>query len=220
MTSKRTFFLLAFLLLLTVAGMVGGAYAINSALSQRSSKLVALKAQSQALDQEQLTLNNTKKEIQKYAGLEQIVSTVVPQDKDQAEAVREIANLAAENNVILGAITFPTSTLGSGLTSVPSTSTAATPAPAPTAVNLNSTANKLSQLSPVKSIPGVYALTITVQSSSKETEFPLYSNFLNYLQALEKNRRTSEITGISISPDTRNPNQLSFTLTLEDYIKP
>lgn len=220
MTSKRTFFLLAFLLLLTVAGMVGGAYAINSTLSQRSSKLVALKAQSQALDQEQLTLNNTKKEIQKYAGLEQIVSTVVPQDKDQAEAVREIANLAAENNVILGAITFPTSTLGSGLTSVPSASTAVTPAPAPTAVNLNSTANKLSQLSPVKSIPGVYALTITVQSSSKETEFPLYSNFLNYLQALEKNRRTSEITGISISPDTRNPNQLSFTLTLEDYIKP
>lgn len=216
MSSKRMFFLLAFLMVVLMGGMVGGAYAINSMLSKRSTQLVALKARSQALDQEQLTLNNTKKEIQKYSGLEQIAATVVPQDKDQAEAVREIANLAAANHVILGAITFPTSTLGSSLTGATSTTTTG---PAPP-VNLNSTANKLSQLTPVKNIPGVYALTITVQSSSNESQFPLYNNFLSFLQSLEKNRRTSEITGISITPDTKNPDQLSFTLTLEDYIKP
>jgi len=217
MTSKRLFFILLSLVGLIIIGMIGGAYEINSLLSSQSNKLIGLKAQSQALDQEQISLVKAKSDIKKYSGLEQITQTVVPQDKDQAEAVREIVNLAGANSISLGSITFPASTLGG--TSILSGAGASTsPAVSSPAVNSNSPATKLSQLISVKNIPGVYELTITVQSDSNST-VP-YNEFISFLSGLEHNRRTSQVSSITLTPDLKIPGNLSFNLTLEDYIKP
>src|SRR5665213_1423335 len=110
--SKRLNLALIGLVVLLLAGLAGGAYGANALLSSKADKLTTLKAKSQALAQEQLSLIAAKKDVKTYASLEQIARSVVPEDKDQAEAVREIVNIAAANSVSLASITFPASTLG------------------------------------------------------------------------------------------------------------
>src|SRR5438105_3846240 len=131
MNSKRLHMILVASIILLLVGLVAGAYGVNSLLTKRADKLTNLKAKSQALAQEQVSLNQAKKDIKKYADLEKIAGAIVPEDKNQADAVREIVNIAAANNVNLAAINFPASTLGNTPTGAPVTAT--TPAPAPAA---------------------------------------------------------------------------------------
>jgi hypothetical protein len=214
MTSKRLYFGLLTVIGLLLIGLLAGVYGTNRLLSSEANTLTGLKAKSQALTEQQEGLASAKKDIQKYASLEAITKAVVPQDKNQAEAVRELANIAAANNVSLGTITFPSSTLGTATTGTATTGTAT---PVPVAAS-NSPSNTLSQLLPVTGIPGVYQLTISVASDSNR---PVqYNAFINFLAALEQNRRTAQVTSISLTPTTANPNYLTFTLNLNEYIKP
>lgn len=208
MNSKRLHWVLLGVIGLLLIGLVGGAYGINSVLTEKANKLIAQKAKSQALVQEQQALVKAKKDIAKYSDLEKITRTVVPEDKTQAEAVREIVNIAGNNSVSLGAITFPASTLGGGPVGTVAPSAAASAA----------AGSALSQLQAVKSIPGVYQLIITVAS---DTNRPVsYSNFINFLSDLEHNRRTAQVSSIALQPDVNNRNNLTFNLTLTEYIKP
>ncbi|HSX47531.1 MAG TPA: hypothetical protein VLF63_02035, partial [Patescibacteria group bacterium] len=107
MTSKQVFMVLTSVILLLVIGLGVGAYSINSMLAKQSDELTSLKATSQALSTEQNILKRDKKDIKNYASLNQIAKAIVPQDKNQAEAVREIVNLATKNGITLASITFP-----------------------------------------------------------------------------------------------------------------
>jgi hypothetical protein len=198
--------------------MLVGAYEINSVMGNRSNKLVGLKAKDQALNQEQLQLSNAKKEVAKYSDLQKITQTIVPEDKDQAEAVREIVNIAGANGISLASVTFPASTLGgtSAGSAAAGSSSGAGASSAYVAPNPN--AGKLSQLQPVKNIPGVYDLQITVQSDANNPVS--YPSFIGFLSDLEHNRRTAQISSINLQPTTKNPNLLTFTLILNEYIKP
>jgi hypothetical protein len=212
MSAKKLYFGMLALIGLLLVGLAAGAYGTNTLLSGKAMTLTNLRAKSQAQAQEQTSLLQAKKDVATYGSLEQIAEQIVPEDKDQAEAVREITNIAATNSITLSSITFPASTLGitPGATSTSTT----------TVVNNAATArsSELSQLTPVPSIPGVYALTIAVQS---DTVHPVsYSSFINFLAALENNRRTAQVVSINIVPDTTNPNLLSFNLNLNEYIKP
>ncbi len=216
--SKRLYFVLIALIGLLLFGLVAGAYGANRLLTTRAAKLTNFKAESLALDQQQLSLATAKKEVKTCVSLRQIAQSVVPEDKDQAEAVREVVNIAGANGINLGAINFPASTLGSSAVGT-TNGTASTPA-APTLqpASPNSKTTKLSQLLPVKNIPGVYDLQITVQGDPNK---PVqYNSFVNFLTALEHNRRTAQISAITLQPSTTNPNLLVFTLTLNEYIKP
>lgn len=215
MTAKRLHLTLIVVIILLFGGLIGSAYAINSALIAKSTKLTALKAKSKALALENLSLQKAKKDIKKYAGLNSIAKVIVPEDKDQALAVREIVNIAARNGVRLSAINFPSSTLGqapAGVAGAAAGAAAAKPIP------VNSKTTALSQLIPVKSIPGIYQLSITVIGDSNN---PVrYSEFTNFLKALENNRRTAQVNSITLAPDAKNPDRLTFTLTLNEYIRP
>lgn len=214
MNSKRLNRIFAGLIVLLLIALGGGVYGANKLLGQKADHLTGLKAKSQALDQEKVELKKAKQDIEKYAQLEKIAQSVVPEDKNQAEAVREIVNIAAANNVKLASISFPASTLGTAPTSAKSSQAAAVPA----TPNPNSPASKLSQLQPVKSIPGVYLLQIIVTGDPNQ---PVrYDKFIGFLQALEHNRRTAQVSDITLQPNTNNPNLLSFTLTVNGYIKP
>jgi hypothetical protein len=217
--SQRLYFVLISLIGLLLIGLLAGTYGANQLLTARTVKLTNLKAENLGLNQEQLSLAAAQKEVKTYAGLQQIAQSVVPEDKDQAEAVREVVNIASANNVSLGAINFPASTLGSTPAgAVSGTATAPTANPATKSANLNSKTTKLSQLLPVAHIPGVYDLQITVQGDANK---PVqYNSFVNFLTALEHNRRTAQISAITLQPSTGNPNLLVFTLTLNEYIKP
>lgn len=219
MSSKRLFYILLGAIGVLLIALLGGVYVINNLLAGKANNLTSLKAKSAALSEEQQTLSKAKQDIKKYTGLQKITQSIVPEDKNQAEAVREIVKIAATNNVSLAAINFPASTLGNA----PTTPASASPAPA-TTTSAGSSSSKpssrggLSQLLPVKNIPGVYQLVITVQGDPNQ---PVrYDKFVNFLSDLERNRRTAQVSTITIEPDITNRNFLSFTLTLNEYIKP
>jgi hypothetical protein len=211
MNSKRLYFGLLALIGLLFIGLVAGTYGINSVLTGQANKLTGLKANSQALTQQQLDLRTAEENVKKYSSLAQLAKVVVPQDKNQAEAVREIVNIAAANGIVLASITFPTSSLGATVPS--STGTVRT-----TPVTANSAAANLSQLTQVKGIPGVYQLPITIVVDNNNPA--QYSQLIGFLTALEHNRRTSQVASISLQPTVTDPSNLTFTLTINEYIKP
>jgi hypothetical protein len=179
---------------------VGIAYGTDKILGSEASKLSKVKADSDAAQTLQTSLARNKKDIKKYSELNTIAETIVPQDKDQAEAVREIVNLASSSGIgKLSSITFPSSTLGSltpGAAGNPS----------------------LTQLTPVKGMTGVYELQITItQDSSNRVP---YNQFLTFLEKLEQNRRTAQVSSITVSPDTQHANDVSFMLVINEFIKP
>jgi hypothetical protein len=196
MNSKRLYFLLLSGFVLLVLVTAGVAYGANTLLASQSKKLAEAKATNQALDNQSAQLKKNKNDILKYGELNKIAQTIVPQDKDQAEAIREITNLAQESGIgQLSSITFPASTLGT---------TAA--------------GNKITQVTPVKGIPGVYDLQITVtQDSSRKVS---YDTFITFLSKLEQNRRTAQVSSITVQPDSNDPSQVAFTLVLDEFIKP
>lgn len=196
--------LLLGLIAVLILGSLIGANSVVNQLKNKGDTLVSLKAKNQALLQEQTDLVSAKAEVKKYASLETIAQAVVPQDKDQAEAVREIVNLAQANNITLTTIAFPSSTLGSGVSASGSSS------PATSTLSL-------SQLTAVKGIPGVYALPIEIDDSQAKTAVS-YSAFYNFLSSLEQNRRTSLVTGLNIQPLANG--LVTFSLTINEYIKP
>lgn len=202
MSAKRLYFLLVGVIVLLALGLIGGAYGINSVLQNQSHKLATLKANINALNKQQDGLVQDKHDIEKYASLSQIAKSIVPQDKNQAEALREINSIASSNQIALGSITFPQSDLKANATGK-----------APTDAQL-----RLSQLTAVKGITGVYDLQITVAS---DTNNPVtYHQLINFLEQLENNRRTAQVSSIAINPDAKDSNLLTFTLIINEYIKP
>ena len=199
MNSKRLNWILMGGLGLLVIGLIASAYKVNVMLSKEALHVTDLKAKSLALTKEQDILNNAKQDLAKYSSLNQIAKSVVPQDKNQADAVREIVNIAQANGISLSAINFPASTLGS--TSSGTATTFST-----------------SQLVAVANIPGVYQLTITVVGDSNKPV--AYDKFISFLNALEHNRRTAQVSTMTIQPSSTDKNLLTFILTLNEYIKP
>ncbi len=215
MTSKRFHALLMAGLAVLFLGLLGGAYATNKLLMGQADKLTALKAKNLALDQERVSLNRARQDIKKYDSLDKIAKAVVPQDKNQAEAVREIVKIAAANDVSLAAISFPASTLGT-LPGGASSSSSASASPA--AAGGSSKTGSLSQLTKVTNIPGVYQLPIVIKGDANH---PVqYEKFISFLSDLEHNRRTAQVETITLQPDTKNRDYVTFDLTLSEYIKP
>jgi len=65
---------------------------------------------------------------------------------------------------------------------------------------------------------GVYNLQIIIQEG---TNSPVpYSKFIDFLSRLEQNRRTAQVTSIVLQPLATDRDNVSFTLTLNEYIKP
>lgn len=196
MDSKKLFYGLIGVLVLLAGGLLFSVYVANTVLQDSSRTLVDLKVDSKVTEQQKVQLVQNKKDIAKYQDLNVIAKTVVPQDKDQATAVREIVNLAAQSGIPkLSSIAFPASTLGAG-----------------------KTPKGLTQVTPVKGISGVYNLEITVTQAS--TNAVSYGSFIAFLSKLEQNRRTAQVSSITVQPSPDNPNLVAFTLVINEYIKP
>lgn len=215
MNSKRLYLLLLASSLVLTIGIFGVAYKINGVLEVKSRNLVELKASSAGLDQQKTSLAKAKKDISNYNDLYKIAKVVVPENKNQAEAVRQIVNLASANGVKIGSITFPSSTLGNSATGAPAPITNTLTKPQTTSTDPRAA---LSQLTPVTGTPGVYVLPISVSSDNKSPS--TYQQLISFLSALEQNRFTAEVTNVNITPDQTSPNRFSFTLSLNTYIKP
>lgn len=210
LNSKRVYFLIIGFISLMFIGLIGATYGIAQMLSTQSNQLLDQKAKAAALQQEQIGLVNAKKQVKTYADLDTIAKSVVPEDKDSVQTIREITNIAAANKITLSSIALPNSTLGSNVkTTLGSTSAV---------VHSSSPKDKYSQLTPVKNIPGVYVFEVTIAS---EPSKPVsYDRFISFLHDLEQNRRTALVSSINITPYASNHSLITFTLTLDEYIKP
>ena len=198
MDSRKLYFILTTLLIVLGLGILVSAREANVILEHQSSTLASLKATDAATTEQKIQLTKDKQDIASYADLNNIAKSIVPQDKNQAEAVREIVNLAAQSGIAqLSSIAFPPSTLGGAAVKTP---------------------HELTQVTPVKGIPGVYDLQITVTQAST-SEVP-YSDFTSFLSKLEENRRTAEVSSITVQPDQKNPDMVAFTLVIDEFIKP
>lgn len=77
---------------------------------------------------------------------------------------------------------------------------------------------QLSQTVELKDVPGVRALQFTVDMSSIS-----YSQLLDFLTNLEKNRRKMQVESLTITPEVENEQQsdkVSANITVNVYIKP
>ncbi len=199
MKAKQLYFVLLGGCCLALVAFVGVGFGANKLLARQAGKLSDLRALNDAAEQQQASLARDRQDITKYNDLNTIAASVVPQDKDQAQAVRQIVNIATASGIPqLSSITFPDSTLGATVGGAPKAG--------------------LTQLLPVTGIRGVYNLQITITQKT-DSSVP-YTNFLKFLTGLEQNRRTAEVTTIAITPSQDNPNQVAFTLVINEFIKP
>lgn len=204
-TSKRAFFAMVGLTALLVIAAGGITYLGLGKLQKKGDDLTALKATQEVLKIRQTNLIEAKQNVKDYTELEKISKAIVPQEKDQARTVREIVAISQQSNISLESIQFPSSELGA--TKKKSSKSKATSTVDP----------KTTQLTEVPGTSGLYAMEITVKSSQTPV---LYSQLLSFLERLEQNRRTAHVTNISIEPSAENRNLVTFTVTLNVYIKP
>lgn len=212
MNSKKVFFIMLGVVIFLLTACIGVIYTGDKMLQARAAKLQELKLEEAELEQKKNLLTQAQLDVEKYGYISDIAKSVVPQDKDQARAVREINQIAALSDVTLNSITFPNSTLGEKKKATPAPETpaadGATPAPAPPAI---------SQAVPVTGISGVYSLEMDITSGQ---DIPYY-NMLQFLSRLEKNRRTAQVTEVRVTPvDPGVSSRVSFTLKLKIFIKP
>lgn len=215
MNSKTVFYLMSVLIGVTSLLVIGAAIIGNAKLQESADEMVDLKLENHLLEAQQTALVKAKKDIEANQELVAIAQTVVPQEKDQARTVREIINLANAADIPITNITFPTSELGQ-LRPAPSPipdedqddepAPSAPPAPAVT------------QVQPVQGIPGVYQMEINVRSDSNR---PVpYGRFIRFLELLEQNRRTAQVTNISVLPSQDTAGAVTFSLVVNVFIKP
>ncbi len=203
MNAKRVFYLGLGGLIVLIALCVAGTYYANKRIQAEGKKLYELKLESSVLERQNKALEQAKRDIRQYEELEKIAKSVVPQEKDQARTVLELVNLAAEAGIRVTSVEFPQSELGQA---------ARRGSKAPV------TNNNLTQLTPLTSPKGVYSMQITVQA---DPQSPVsYNQLIDYLTRLENNRRTAQVTNISISPSSDNRSQVTFTLSLNSFVKP
>lgn len=215
MSTKRMYYLMVSLCIMATAGLVGSAVVGNQFLQKQSQKLTDLKVEAAVVEQQQTALAQAKRDIETYAELNDIAKQIVPQDKDQARAVREIIAIAEQSGIRIQSVTFPASNLGqTPARSAPSASSSSgdsddTPAPA---------APTMSQVKPVEGITGVFQLELTVTTDMAS---PItYTQLIQFLSRLEQNRRTAQITNLAIQPTAEDRNLLTISLQLTIYIKP
>ena len=209
MTPKRFFYVMTTLFTLSIVG--GGAmlYLSNSILQARSSDVVELKLQSAEVEAQLTAYQAAKKDVEKYAYLDTIIKSALPQDKDQARTVREIFALATQSGITIKSVQFPTSTLGSAAGGAVPGSTVS-----PSAA--------VTQAKPVEGLNGVYSVETIVTPYADGTAYKVtYAQLIDFLSRIESNRRAMQVASIQLIPLGQSASDsISFTITLNIFIKP
>ena len=196
-----------------------------SQLSAKSQQLVDLKLQNNTANDQLSSLAAAKKQILKYSYFNDVVKTVLPNDKDQAQAVLDISQMAKDSGIALQNIQFPTSNLGGASPAAPasgSSSSSNTTAPSTPATGTAGANTALTQAKKVTGIPGLYSLQLTITPQTGATvpaaQVSTYPKLLDFLNRIEHDRRTAQITQVNVSPQPDG--SLSFTLVINIFIKP
>ncbi len=229
LTPKKFNYVLTGLFIAIVAGGIGLTVYASTWLKTRSEDIVTLKLDSLVLEEQRKTAIRASAELDEYSETRESISKIVPKSKDQAKAIAELQRIAQDVGATVGSITFPTSELGAvapkaatpATTDTPST---ATPAPAAAAPATPS----VTQAKPVEGLTGILGVEVTVSqidSIGAATGTGMsYPQLIEFLRALEKNRRTMQVKLIQVQP-LKGPKDsqitgYSLTLNLNIFVKP
>lgn len=209
MDSKKVYFVMLAAIGLLGSLVIATAVIGNNMLKKQSNKLLEARLQNHVLDEQQTALTKATRDIDKYADLEKIAKVIVPQDKDQAATVREIVKIASQSGINLSSITFPSSTLGQTTPKANGGESNTTD---------KSASSPITQVKPVQGLSGLYTMEITIQQDAKTPV--TYPKLIEFLSKLEQNRRTAQVSGVSVLPTPKDHSLLTFSLTVKVYIKP
>lgn len=211
-SARQLRFLLLGLLGLAIVTFLAILFLGMGTLSKKSSDMVDLKLKSKTLDAQLTSLGVAKKQVEQYSYFNDVARTVLPTDKDQAKAVLAVFQLAKESGIAVASVTFPTSNLGGGAGSASATGSAS---------------SAVSQARPVEGIKGLYSLQLTIAPDIALTvpadKVATYPKFLDFLRKIERDRRTAQITEVSIQPrnEPSLPGQaINFTLIINVFMRP
>ena len=213
MNSKKFRLILIGIFALCVVAFIGLSFLGLSLLKSKSAKMVDLKLKNKTAEAQLANLEISRKDIEKYSYFKEVANTVIPNDKDQAQAVLEIFQMAQAAGIGIQSITFPSSNLGAKTVPSASATTPTTPSTA--------TQKAISQAVPVVGIPGLYSVQLTISPASgpqvAANQQVTYAKMLDFLSRIENNRRTAQITQVNIQPG--NGQQINFSLTINIFIK-
>jgi hypothetical protein len=207
-SAKQLRLLMLGLLALSALAFVAITYLGLGAISKQSVRVSELKLKNETLDAQLVNLGIARKEVAQYSYFNDVAKTVLPSDKDQAKAVLTIFKLAQEAGISVGSITFPTSSLGG------------------TSKATGSAASAISQAKPVQDIKGLYSLQLTITPDVgplvPKEKVVTYAKFKDFLQRIERDRRTAQITQVNIQPDTSGDRvgAINFSLTINIFMRP
>jgi hypothetical protein len=196
MNAKKLNLVMMILLALLIVGTGGGLIFANQLLRQGSNKLIQAKLDNIVYDGEEQAYLQARQDLEEYAELNDIIQKILPNSKDQAEAVSELYRIGDETGIIIASVQFPSSSLGQKTSS-----------------------GNITQAKAVDGMPGVLGIDITVQLEPASGASISYNNMISFLQKVELNRRSMQIKQITVYADTVNGG-VTFDLTLTIFVKP
>lgn len=199
-SAKKVYYLLIAGFLVLTAGIFAMLYFSKNFLSAAEDELIAAKLEIIKQEEIESTYRENINNLEKYSETAGVLEEVIPKEKDQARAVREIDAIAKQNGMAINTLTFPSSDLNK---TTPAGGTAATPTTA------------VSQAKPVKGLNGVLGIDVNVELRS-QNESPISTDqLLSMLRAIENNRRNMRVTSINF-----NAGDQTVDIKLTIFVKP
>jgi transcriptional regulator of acetoin/glycerol metabolism len=195
MTAKNTHKMLMIMLIMLIVIATSALFISNFMMQKSANNLVQAKLDNVGYDSEEQTYLQARKDLGEYTALNEIIQKILPQSKDQAEAVSELYKIGDETGIKIASITFPSSTLGQ-----------------------KSNSNTVTQAKSVDGMPGVLGIDIAIELEPASGASISYDSMINFLQRVELNRRNMQIKQITVNADTLHGG-VTFNMTLTIFVK-
>lgn len=211
MTPKRFYFVMIGVFGLGLLAIGATIYFGNSFLQKSSAALVDTKLENKVGEEKERIYIQAKKDLVTYKELGTTIAKVLPKTKDQALAVQELYRIGDETGIVITGIRFPTSTLGVKAATATNTGAAATtPLPAQSSVT---------QSKAVEGIQGVLGIGVDLELAPARGKTISYEQMLDFLDKIQQNRRSMQITKVTVTPDIKNGG-VDASLSVRIFVKP
>lgn len=192
MSSKRFFFVMIGVFLISIAVGVAGFIWTNNLLKEKAKTVSLAMAERDVLQYKIDLLRKSTSSLKDVDKLTTLVDAVLPKEKKQEDLIGDIIYTASSeagiSNNKISNITFTTT----------------------------QTPDNLSGTTALKTVQGVFSYPFSIQIG----KIP-YSSLLNFLGEIEKNKRIIQVENISITPNKTDASQIdSVSLSLKTFVRP
>jgi hypothetical protein len=196
---------LSAVLLISIAAFVLTIIKSNDSMKQKSVTLVSSQEDLSVEQERSLVIADMRKKLEAFSELKSTVASVLPKGKNQAQIIAEINQIAADSNLAIDTLGFPDSS-----------------------INASSGSGSPTQTKPVEGLSGVFEMQISlggIKSTDPKASTKSgieYSQVLSFIKGFEKNRRSTQIRSISLSPQLdseTNTYRYSLQINISVYIK-